>query len=320
MRGVLTGHPSRPGALPSWYRSRARGDSVDAANDIAEFLTSRRAKITPEQAGLPTYGTRRVPGPAPRGGRLAGRRQRRVLQAPGARQRSAASPTPCSKALARALQLDDAERAHLFDLARAVQGPAAPRRRPAAASSASARPCSASSTRSARRRSCATAALDYLAANPLGRALYAPLFDEPRAAAQQRPLHVPRPGRRGLLRRLGAASPPSSSRTCAPRPAATPTTATCPTCRRAVDPQRRVPRPLGRAQRALPPHRHQAAPPPRRRRPRAQLRVDGALRRQRAQRRTSTPPSPAARPSRRSTSSRAGRPRPPTHPPSSIDS
>jgi quercetin dioxygenase-like cupin family protein len=31
-------------------------------NDIAEFLTSRRARITPERAGLPTYGKRRVPG------------------------------------------------------------------------------------------------------------------------------------------------------------------------------------------------------------------------------------------------------------------
>jgi transcriptional regulator with XRE-family HTH domain len=35
---------------------------MNAADDIAEFLTSRRAKITPEQAGLPTYGKRRVPG------------------------------------------------------------------------------------------------------------------------------------------------------------------------------------------------------------------------------------------------------------------
>jgi hypothetical protein len=30
--------------------------SVDTGNDIAEFLTSRRARITPEQAGLPTWG------------------------------------------------------------------------------------------------------------------------------------------------------------------------------------------------------------------------------------------------------------------------
>lgn len=37
--------------------------SVDTRNEIREFLTSRRAKITPEQAGLPWYGDkRRVPG------------------------------------------------------------------------------------------------------------------------------------------------------------------------------------------------------------------------------------------------------------------
>ena len=35
---------------------------MNAANDIAEFLVSRRAKIAPEQAGLPSYGQRRVPG------------------------------------------------------------------------------------------------------------------------------------------------------------------------------------------------------------------------------------------------------------------
>ena len=37
--------------------------SVDARSEIREFLRSRRAKITPEQAGLPPYGeNRRVPG------------------------------------------------------------------------------------------------------------------------------------------------------------------------------------------------------------------------------------------------------------------
>jgi hypothetical protein len=35
---------------------------LDHNHDIAEFLTIRRAKITPEQAGLPTYGKRRMPG------------------------------------------------------------------------------------------------------------------------------------------------------------------------------------------------------------------------------------------------------------------
>ena len=35
---------------------------VETKAEIREFLTSRRGRITPEQAGLPTYGARRVPG------------------------------------------------------------------------------------------------------------------------------------------------------------------------------------------------------------------------------------------------------------------
>jgi transcriptional regulator with XRE-family HTH domain len=35
---------------------------MDTTTDIAQFLASRRAKSTLEQAGLPTYGKRRVPG------------------------------------------------------------------------------------------------------------------------------------------------------------------------------------------------------------------------------------------------------------------
>jgi hypothetical protein len=36
---------------------------VDARGDIREVLTSRRARVTPAQVGLPTYGDhRRVPG------------------------------------------------------------------------------------------------------------------------------------------------------------------------------------------------------------------------------------------------------------------
>jgi transcriptional regulator with XRE-family HTH domain len=37
-------------------------EGVDNRSDVREFLTSRRARLTPEQAGLPAYGDRRVPG------------------------------------------------------------------------------------------------------------------------------------------------------------------------------------------------------------------------------------------------------------------
>ena len=35
---------------------------MDNRTDVREFLLSRRAKITPQQAGLPDIGQRRVPG------------------------------------------------------------------------------------------------------------------------------------------------------------------------------------------------------------------------------------------------------------------
>ena len=37
-------------------------DAVDNRSEVREFLTTRRAKITPQQAGLPDFGQRRVPG------------------------------------------------------------------------------------------------------------------------------------------------------------------------------------------------------------------------------------------------------------------
>ena len=54
MGGVLTGHP---GDLRAGYV-----EGVDTSNELSQFLSSRRAKVTPEQAGLPNYGRRQVPG------------------------------------------------------------------------------------------------------------------------------------------------------------------------------------------------------------------------------------------------------------------
>jgi len=153
---------------------------MDAVNDIAEFLASRRARITPEQAGLPSYGKRRVPG----------LRREEVASLAGVsadyyrrleRGHVSGVSELVLEALARALQLDDAERAHLFDLARAAS-PMAPKR-----------------SRPARKRVrpvvqrlidqieapaiVSTVYGDYLAANTLGRALYAPVFDSPEQPA-----------------------------------------------------------------------------------------------------------------------------------------
>jgi hypothetical protein len=41
---------------------RQEGSTVKPSDDIAAFLMSRRARITPEQAGLPSFGSRRVAG------------------------------------------------------------------------------------------------------------------------------------------------------------------------------------------------------------------------------------------------------------------
>jgi transcriptional regulator with XRE-family HTH domain len=148
---------------------------VDAANELSQFLTSRRAKVTPEQAGLPTYGQRRVPG----------LRREEVASLAGVsveyykrleRGNATGASDGVLEALADALQLDDAERAHLFDLARAAsriaprgrRRPVQQRVRPAVQRilDSIGSPAAVSNVRG-----------DYLAANQLGRALYAPLFE-----------------------------------------------------------------------------------------------------------------------------------------------
>jgi transcriptional regulator with XRE-family HTH domain len=142
---------------------------------MREFLTSRRAKISPEQAGLTSYGRRRVPG----------LRREEVAVLAGISvpyytriERGDMNGVSDSvlEALARALQLDEAERAHLFDLARALRPTSPPRRRRAPRQRV--RPSiqhvldgltgAAAFVHNAR--------LDNLAANQLGYALYSDMF------------------------------------------------------------------------------------------------------------------------------------------------
>jgi len=94
---------------------------MDNRAEVREFLTTRRAKVTPRDAGIPDVGQRRVPGL--RRGEVAGlagvsveyyaKLERGVL---------AGVSTSILEAIARALQLDDAERTHLFHLAQAADG------------------------------------------------------------------------------------------------------------------------------------------------------------------------------------------------------
>jgi transcriptional regulator with XRE-family HTH domain len=104
---------------------------VSIKDDVREFLTTRRAKVTPEQAGLPTFGDKR---------RVPGLRREEVALLAGVsadyyirleRGNLSGVSEQVLDALARALQLDDAERAHLFDLARASTGPVRGSRRAA---------------------------------------------------------------------------------------------------------------------------------------------------------------------------------------------
>jgi transcriptional regulator with XRE-family HTH domain len=152
---------------------------MDHRGEIREFLTTRRAKITPQQAGLSSYGGHR---------RVAGLRREEVSLLAGVsvdyytrmeRGNLAGVSEAVLDALARALQLDDAERTHLFDLARTANTSPSTRRRNAAVQRV--RPgilrlLDAITTAPAWVRN---DRLDVLAANPLGYALYSELFTDP---------------------------------------------------------------------------------------------------------------------------------------------
>ncbi|MCL8011277.1 helix-turn-helix transcriptional regulator [Streptomyces sp. AS02] len=104
---------------------------MDNRDEVREFLISRRAKITPQQAGLPVGGKRRVPGL--RRSEVAALAEVSVEYYAKLERGNLAGVSPgVLEALARALQLDDAERAHLLHLAQAADGSgslARPRRR-----------------------------------------------------------------------------------------------------------------------------------------------------------------------------------------------
>ncbi|HET6986459.1 MAG TPA: helix-turn-helix transcriptional regulator [Kribbella sp.] len=152
---------------------------MDHRAEIREFLSSRRARLTPEQAGLPVYGGNR---------RVKGLRREEVALLAGVsvdyyvrieRGNLASASEGVLEALARALQLDDAERAHLFTLARESDTTPAVRRRPA---TKGVRPAiqqvldaitdAPAWIRNGRH--------DLLAANPMARALFAPMLADPR--------------------------------------------------------------------------------------------------------------------------------------------
>jgi transcriptional regulator with XRE-family HTH domain len=157
-------------------------EGVDTRNDIREFLTSRRAKVTPEQAGLPAYGARR---------RVTGLRREEVAMLAGIsveyytrleRGNANGASEEVLEGISRALRLDEAERAHLFDLVRSANRARPARNRPSQErvrltvqrilDSMIGVPAYVRNGR-----------LDILASNALGRALYSPVFTDLTATA-----------------------------------------------------------------------------------------------------------------------------------------
>ncbi|ALE07768.1 XRE family transcriptional regulator [Arthrobacter sp. ERGS1:01] len=103
---------------------------MDNSQDVREFLTSRRSRITPAQTGLPAYGgTRRVPGlKREEVAMLTGVSTEYYARLERGNLRGVSESV--LESLAGALRLDEAERAHLLDLARAAApSPAAGPRR-----------------------------------------------------------------------------------------------------------------------------------------------------------------------------------------------
>ena len=244
---------------------------MDVRDEIRDFLTLRRAKVTPEQAGLPGYGPRRVPG--------LRREEVAVLAGISARyythlERGHVSGVSESvlNALARALQLDDSERAHLHDLVRAAQPvlsrprPRPPRQaiRPAVQQLLDAMTHTAAFV--------CNEHLDVLGGNSLACALHSPMFAN---AAQ--PLNAARfvfldscsrdfyvdwdQAARSAVAIAPRRRRPSPLRPGPFRP-----------CRRAVDTKRSVPHVLGVARCPLQHQRHQATPSSDRRRPGTEFR------------------------------------------------
>jgi transcriptional regulator with XRE-family HTH domain len=99
----------------------AYGRAVDNRAEVREFLVSRRAKITPEQAGLSGGTRRRVPGL--RRSEVAALADVSVEYYAKLERGNLAGASPAVlEAVARALRLDDAERAHLLHLAQTAEG------------------------------------------------------------------------------------------------------------------------------------------------------------------------------------------------------
>jgi transcriptional regulator with XRE-family HTH domain len=163
--------PGTAGGIPSSARSEVR-------DEIRTFLTTRRARINPEQAGLPRYGKERR--------RVTGLRRDEVALLAGISsqyytklERGNASGVSDSviEGIARALQLDEAERTHLVDLIRAAGTTRAPRRNPPLRVRPTVQRVLDSMVGTP--ALVLNARLDIVTANKLGFALFSPIYADP---------------------------------------------------------------------------------------------------------------------------------------------
>jgi transcriptional regulator with XRE-family HTH domain len=158
---------------------------MESPNAISEFLTTRRAKLTPAQVGLPDFGGRR---------RVPGLRREEVALVAGMsaeyykrleRGNAAGVSDAVIDGVSRALQLDDVEHAHLHDLIRAANAGAHPRQRSRISRKSQLTPAlqqtiDAMSTVPVFVQN---ARLDAVATNTLGHALFSEMLDSARPPA-----------------------------------------------------------------------------------------------------------------------------------------
>lgn len=204
-------------------------------SDAREFLKSRRDRVTPQAAGLPSYGRNR---------RVPGLRREEVALLAGVsvdyytrleRGNLSGVSEEVLAAVAGALQLDEAERSHLFDLAKATNSQSLRRRNTRGATRAQekVRP-EVQRILDAMADTPAfilTDRADMLTTNQLGRALFAPLYDSPVSpgtSGQAETVNIARftfldPVAREFFP-TGSTTPPTWPPACAARPGATLTT------------------------------------------------------------------------------------------------
>lgn len=150
---------------------------MDNRTEVRDFLTARRARLKPEDVGLPNFGGRR---------HVKGLRREEVAMLAGVsseyyarleRGDVAGVSDQVLDALADVLQLDDTERAHLANLARTASATGRTRRPKVAPQSVRPGVLAAVNAITGAPAFVRNGALDILAVNDLGRAYYAPLFE-----------------------------------------------------------------------------------------------------------------------------------------------